>query len=280
MSRLRIALLALVALVIGAVCIRLGFWQLERLAERRAENARVAAGLGGAPVPIESIGTDSTRSRALRVDLRGTYDFEREVVLVNRSRDGAPGVNILTPLRLPGRDTAVLVNRGWVYSPDGATVDLTRWLEQPDAVGTAYVSWLQGTPSSASLGEPAAGGSAPADGTTPGALPVDTSTRRVMRLAHASIAALLPYPIAPYQLVLIEETSSPGGEGARDEGPAPFGTAVVDSTRPVRIPLPALDEGPHRSYALQWFAFAAIALIGTGAVAWKEWTSRARPAPL
>jgi cytochrome oxidase assembly protein ShyY1 len=34
-----------------------------------------------------------------------------------------------------------------------------------------------------------------------------------------------------------------------------------------RLTPPPLDEGPHLSYAIQWFAFAAIALIGAGAVA-------------
>jgi len=32
---------------------------------------------------------------------------------------------------------------------------------------------------------------------------------------------------------------------------------------PRRWPLPALDNGPHLSYAVQWFSFALIALVGT-----------------
>jgi cytochrome oxidase assembly protein ShyY1 len=61
---------------------------------------------------------------------------------------------------------------------------------------------------------------------------------------------MLPYPVSRLYLVATEQ----------------------DTTRPVgqrvaRLRLPALDEGPHLSYALQWFAFAAIALIGGAAVA-------------
>ena len=162
MSRLRIVLLAIVAIAIASVCIRLGFWQLDRLAERRAENTRVAAGLAGAPVPMEAIRSDSTQSRAQRVNLRGTYDFEHEVALINRSRDGAPGVNILTPLRVPGSDTAVIVNRGWVYSPDGATIALAQWREAPEATGTAYVSWLHVAAADASPSHPDTGARGPA----------------------------------------------------------------------------------------------------------------------
>jgi surfeit locus 1 family protein len=31
---------------------------------------------------------------------------------------------------------------------------------------------------------------------------------------------------------------------------------------PEPAPLPELDEGPHLSYAIQWFTFATIALVG------------------
>ena len=42
------------------------------------------------------------------------YDPAQEIVLRNRELDGTPGVHILTPLRLSGSDTAVLVDRGWL----------------------------------------------------------------------------------------------------------------------------------------------------------------------
>jgi cytochrome oxidase assembly protein ShyY1 len=38
--------------------------------------------------------------------------------------------------------------------------------------------------------------------------------------------------------------------------------AAMDST-PARVAPPALDDGPHLSYAIQWFSFAAIALVGS-----------------
>ena len=269
MNRTRILLLGVFAVIIAAVCIRLGFWQLERLEERRAENMRVAAGLRGAPIPLETIGADSTQSRAQRVVVRGTYDYAHEVALINRSRDGAPGVNILTPLRIPGRDTAVMVNRGWVYSPDGSTIDLSRWHEADTAAGTAYVSWLHVAAPTDSVVSASPSSSS------------SSSPRRVMRLERAALARQIPYPIAPYQLVLIDEAAeqAAGATGYGSATPSPFGTAVVDSTRPIRIPLPALDEGAHKSYAIQWFSFAAIALIGTGALLWKE-SSRDGAAPL
>jgi len=226
------------------------------------ENARIAAGIAGAPVEMENVGSDSTRSRALRVRLRGSYDFENEIVLVNRSRDGAPGVNILTPVRLADRDTTVVVNRGWVYSADGATVDLARWREPVEAGGTTYVSWLPVLVTPAREQSPA------------GASRSGPSNRRVSRADRGEIARMIPYPIAPYQLILLDPGAiDEAGAAYGGAGAGPPGTSeAIDHTRPVRIPLPSLDEGPHLSYAVQWFAFAAIVVVGSVTLARKEWS--------
>jgi cytochrome oxidase assembly protein ShyY1 len=104
--------------------------------------------------------------------------------------------------------------------------------------------------------------------------------RRVPRADRDALSSILPYPIAPYQLILLEADAMADGIGYGGGGAAPMGAGVpIDRTRPVRVPLPSLDEGPHQSYAIQWFAFAAIALIGTAAVARGEWNrNRGGPA--
>ena len=45
----------------------------------------------------------------------------------------------------------------------------------------------------------------------------------------------------------------------------------------MRREMPALDDGPHRGYAIQWFSFAAIAIVGALAVVRRE--RRDRPVP-
>jgi surfeit locus 1 family protein len=39
-------------------------------------------------------------------------------------------------------------------------------------------------------------------------------------------------------------------------------TTPRDVSRPTRIPPPSPSEGPHKSYAFQWFGFAAVFLVG------------------
>ena len=212
------------AIVVSAICVRLGFWQLSRREERRALNTMLAERLGAAPAPALDVVRDSARAQYRRATARGTYDFGNEFAAGVRTNQGSPGVQIMTPLRIAGRDTAILVNRGWVYAPDAMTVELGRWVEADTATVTGYLIAL------------------PRSGR--GSVSTPSAPRTVRRLDADSIAKRLPYPIAPFYLV---QTAPP--------------RPVADSAT-VRVTAPVLDEGPHLGYAIQWFAFALIGLIG------------------
>ena len=218
---------AALALVAAVVCARLGFWQLSRLRERREANALVAGRLR-LPVAtaLRELPADTAAARFRRVRLTGRFDYDHEVRLTGRSRNGSPGVNIVTPLRLADTNVAVLVNRGWVYSPNGADADLARWREEDSATVVGFV-----TPLGARRGNAR---SATAD------------ARSVRWLDDRDIARAAGYPVAPLTVVR-QDSASP---------------ATRRDSTPVRLGVPPLDEGPHRGYAVQWFVFALIAIVG------------------
>lgn len=118
-----------VALLLGfgvaVVCARLGAWQLDRHAERRAWNAQVEERLSVTPLLLTS-GVVSTPADSLayrRARAAGTFQFADQTIEMNRSQRGAPGLFVLTPLRLAD-GTGILVNRGWTFAPDGMTAAL------------------------------------------------------------------------------------------------------------------------------------------------------------
>ena len=211
-----------IPVVSASVFVRLGFWQLDRLKGRRAFNETVVTRLREEPVAVGALPTDTAFGHYRRAAAAGTLEFDREVLLAGRSHDGSPGVNILTPLHAGMGDTVVLVNRGWAYSPDAATLDASHWRESPSATIDGYAETFVGVD----------------------ARPQGGNGHRVRSLDRAALERAIGLPLAPYILV---QTSDTGRHG--------------DSV-PVRLKLPALDEGPHRSYALQWFAFAIIAVVG------------------
>ena len=62
----------LVALTACVLFVRLGFWQLDRLEQRRALNARVERGISAAPVPLD-VALGSADPAFRRVTAEGSY---------------------------------------------------------------------------------------------------------------------------------------------------------------------------------------------------------------
>ena len=227
MSR-RSIIFSVFAVLAAALFVRLGFWQLARLHAKVQRNVTIAAQQRAAPVPFSSLPRDTAAAHYRRASATGVFDYQSELVASGRTYQGSPGVDLLTPLRLAGSDTVVLVDRGWVYSPDASSVDRTRWRERDSVTVEGYVEQY-----------------APDAGAT--AVPKDP--RLVRRITRRDVASRISQPLAPYYLVQTGDTAS---------------------SHPVRRGMPALDEGPHRGYAIQWFAFAAIALGGAVTVAVRE----------
>jgi surfeit locus 1 family protein len=226
---LRTTVFCLFAALAAALFSRLGFWQIGRLHERQARNAVIRAQLRNPPVAFAALTHDTAMAHYRPVRVSGRFDYDHELVLTNRTRRGSPGVDLLTPVRLAGSDTAVLVDRGWVYAADGSSVDRVRWREGDSADVAGYVELY--TPDAAS--------------TT-----LAKDPRIVRHASRREIIARLSYPVAPFLVVLVGDSSAAG--------------------HPARRELPVLDDGPHRSYAVQWFCFAAIALGGAAAVVRRE----------
>ncbi|MGH2629815.1 MAG: SURF1 family cytochrome oxidase biogenesis protein, partial [Actinomycetota bacterium] len=77
---------------------------------------------------------------------------------------------------------------------------------------------------------------------------------RVTTVRSVDIGAIahdVPYELVPWFLQLQRDTPSSG-------------------ELPVPEPPPELTEGPHLNYALQWFAFATIAVAGYGILMQRE----------
>lgn len=104
----------LAAALFLALLLSLGRWQLNRAAEKEARQALYDARLNETPVVITGSVPAADSLLYRRVRAAGEWMAERQIFIDNQIHEGRAGFNVITPLRLEGRDDAVLVNRGWI----------------------------------------------------------------------------------------------------------------------------------------------------------------------
>lgn len=225
--RPRVVAIALVVVAAAAVCVRLGFWQLDRLHQKQELNRQQREALAMPPFVVTARGGFVDGLPARRVVVAGVYDERHQILLSARAHAGAPGVHVVTPMLLAGDSSAVLVDRGWLDSPDAATA---RPQDHPEPGPRRVVGLV--TPLQRGRGGPPLR-----------VLEADSVTVWSARwLDLDSLSGRVPYSLAGYGVRALPEAGAPA-EPVRDT-PQPY------------------DETMHASYAVQWFTFAAILLVG------------------
>lgn len=217
------------AVAFAVACVALGAWQFDRRAQARAEISRIESNYDQAPVPVADILSEldsyEENQKWTPVSLTGTYLSDAEVLVRNRPFAGRPGFEILTPLLLSD-GTVFIVDRGWL--PTGSAQD------RPDVTPAAPEGEVTVT-ARLRQGEPLLAGRTSIEGSG------QIATAHLPQLADMID---MPTYTGAYGLI-----ATPGANP---------GSVPTESLRPT------LDEGPHLSYALQWYVFAIIGFIGLG----------------
>lgn len=102
------------ALCVCVTGIGLGNWQLRRLEEKQDWIARMRERLALAPVSAADALVDPDAFAYRRVFAEGELDRDRGILLERPGPEGQRGARVLTPLRRPGEEHALLVDRGFV----------------------------------------------------------------------------------------------------------------------------------------------------------------------
>jgi surfeit locus 1 family protein len=216
-----------VVVALAILFINLGFWQLNRLEERRLENAvgesRFAEEPQDLTALLEGAGGDTGSLEFRRATVTGEYQPADEVLIRSQVYQAVSGFHVITPL--VGEDgTAVLVNRGWVPL-DADEVPVTA--AAPPEGEVTVTGWIRPAQTRGALG------------------PTDPEEGRLVTMNRVDIERIqqqVPYPLEPVYLSALE--------GTEGELPVPASGPTFE------------DEGPHLGYAIQWFSFALIGVVG------------------
>lgn len=221
-SRRQVAILGAVVLAfLLPAFISLGLWQWHKADAKSRLQMELDARSHDAPIAMPTTLADGETLRYRRVILHGTFDASRQILLDNQLHDEQAGYHVITPLQIAGSSMHVLVNRGWLSAPADHRI-------QPVA--------------EVPIGE------------------VDLSG--IAHLPPQRFFNLAPQPTSGWAAVW----QNLDLERFRQSAPYPLQPVVIqldaDSAHGYLRQWPRPDERAdrHRSYALQWFGFAASSL--------------------
>lgn len=211
--------------VFGFACYLLGNWQFARLAETREAIARVDANYDAAPVPLNQLlpGMEAFDSKDEWRSVEVSGHYLSDQQVLVRTRPLNGDVGFEVLVPLQLENGSVLaVDRGWVAS--GESSDSPDFVPAPPSGQVTVVARLK-----------------PGEPEIPGRSAPKGQLATIQLDKFASLIGLPTYTGA-YGLMASETPAAAQDLAA--------------------LPRPEDDEGPHLSYALQWIAFAILAVIG------------------
>lgn len=225
-------------LIFTIACVALGNWQFERRAEARAEINRIDQNYDAAPIPLtdalpDRAGYNEDANKWQTVEMTGEYLGEYFLAR-NRPNQQLVGTNMIAPFETAD-GTIFFIDRGWL--PPGADPQTPAFVPELPSGTVTVEARLRGS-------EPMTDGRESAGRTVP-SIHLPELERLVERPSYTGAFGLL-----------LTETQA-GVAVDADHGELP--------QRPER------DEGPHLSYALQWYVFIIIAAVGVWYAARQEY---------
>jgi len=210
-----------VALIVVAIFLKLGLWQLDRADFKDQIKDKFESRLATDYQRFSA--TDSLTDIDYRnLILDGAFDVSRTILVDNKLFEGRAGYDVLTPFILSGSRKVVLVNRGWVAL--GNSRDTLPVIELPAA--QKQVKGIASVPNTEGF-----------------------------RMGEVSLTNSWPQVI-PFIDIEAMQASFPGGLSPLVLWLAPDQPGFYQrSWNPVWA-----DPEKSRAYALQWFIFALIAV--------------------
>lgn len=217
----------LATLVVIAVCVRAGIWQLDRAETRETLASEREARNAQGPRQITEL-LEMKEPGNYPVQVRGHFDNQHNILLDNRTLNGVAGYHLLTPLETQA-GIHVLVNRGWLpRGPDRARLPDIAPIDGLVTVhGQSYVY----SDRIMVLAE---------DDLSSPEWPL-----RLQRVEMQAIGQVLGVELAPFELRVDP------GQALEQSGP-PLPRVWQDAT---------MTADRHRAYAVQWFGLAAAVLV-------------------
>ncbi len=208
--------------VLGTVMVNLGEWQIDRLHQRQERNATIVANEKAPVRPYADVFTRTLTDADAWQRVEAIGTFDADHQFVVRYRNNGDQSGYQILTPLRTSTGAVLVDRGFVHLPGGQQIPTAA--PPPPSGQVRVLGYVQRS-------EQGRRGAIVPNGD------------QVRLINSPALQQVLPYPIADGFISTISMDPAQGGD-----------------FKP--LDLPEISDGPHFWYAVQWFMFTGIALLG------------------
>ncbi|MFM8964938.1 MAG: SURF1 family protein [Actinomycetota bacterium] len=220
----RIVGASLLAVILVALCLQGARWQFDRHEVRHAKNELIRANVAKAPITESELTNLDLNEVAWRsIKIAGRFNPESEILVRNRYHEGKYGFGVVT-LFQSSAGKNYWVDRGWVVAGKDALTP-----PETQAVSNVLIS-IQGRVRVENIESQIAG--------TVFAVPGNDGESQLARWNNEKEITTEPF----YFDLIISDNS--------------------EFTPDVPAALPALSDGPHLAYSVQWILFAGLVLFG------------------
>ena len=223
--------ISLFAVALAALMVWASSWQWERYQYKKELVATYEAHSTVLPLPfpLEAKNPEEfTEVLHQKIQLRGTYDYSRQMIVMNRRHATGPGFWLLTPFKPNNSENYLIVSRGFIPFSDASPESWEQYTFEPEEEIEAIV---QETIAHRTLLAPDSKGSS-----TDGAF-----VRKWLYPDIEKIAKQLPYPVTT--AVFLQRLGAP-----------PSGTFPAESVS-IRVP-----PSTHFGYSIEWMLLALASL--------------------
>ena len=205
----------------------LGFWQIDRADQKNVLNSNYSDRQQEATIVLDKNNIMDEKSSLLwrKVEFEGSFLNKQNIILDNQIFNQIAGFNIITPFKINGSNSIVLVNRGW--HPNLKNREMLPVINEIKGE-RSLLGYIAGFPVS---------------GIKLGKNNIETLNSQIFRFQRLDTLELnyfLSANVMPYMIYL---------------------DPIIDKEFYENFKLPAPDSQKNYGYAFQWFAFAITLLI-------------------
>ena len=205
----------------------LGFWQIDRADQKNVLNSNYTDRQQEAIIVLDKNNVIDEKSSLLwrKVEFKGSFINKQNIILDNQIFNQIAGFNIITPFKIKGSDSLVLINRGWHPNlKNRETLPIINEISDERILQGHIASF-------------------PVSGIKLGKNNIETLNSQIFRFQRLDAAELNYFfsaKMMPYMIYL---------------------DPIIDKELYGNFKLPAPDSQKNYGYAFQWFAFAITLLI-------------------